>query len=70
MHWNLLLARIEFHLATDVLWTILSQEASAAIAGDGVFRKLKFESGIHRVQVLVTTSQIYMSTTKSTFGNH
>ncbi|KAL2661088.1 hypothetical protein AAZV13_03G182400 [Glycine max] len=57
MHWNLLLARIEFHLATDVLWTILSQEASAAIAGDGVFRKLKFESGIHRVQRVPVTEK-------------
>lgn len=27
------------------------QEASAAIAGADVFGKLKFESGIHRVQV-------------------
>lgn len=29
------------------------QEASAAISGAGVFGKLKFESGIHRVQVLL-----------------
>jgi len=51
-------SRIEYHPAIDVVWTILSQEASAAIAGVGVYGKLKFESGIHRVQVLVTTSQI------------
>lgn len=50
--------RVEFHPAIDVVWTILSQEASAAIAGVGVYGKLKFESGIHRVQVLVTASQI------------
>ena len=29
------------------------QEASAAISGAGVYGKLKFESGIHRVQVLL-----------------
>lgn len=51
-------SRVEFHPAIDVVWTILSQEASAAIAGAGVYGKLKFESGIHRVQVLVTTPQI------------
>ncbi len=27
------------------------QEASASITGDGVYGKLKFESGVHRVQV-------------------
>ncbi|KAG5044162.1 hypothetical protein AAZX31_03G203700 [Glycine max] len=33
------------------------KEASAAIAGDGVFRKLKFESGIHRVQRVPVTEK-------------
>lgn len=53
-------SRSEFYLAIDVLfgWTSLSQEASASIAGVGVFGKLKFESGIHRVQVLATASHI------------
>lgn len=35
------------------------QEASAAISGVGVYGKLKFESGIHRVQVAV--SRFYLS---------
>ncbi|KAL5169888.1 Peptide chain release factor 1 [Glycine soja] len=48
---------IEFHLAIDVLWTILSQEASAAIARGSVFGKLKFESGIHRVQRIPVTEK-------------
>lgn len=30
---------------------VLMQEASASITGDGVYGKLKFESGVHRVQV-------------------
>lgn len=30
------------------------QEASAAISGAAVYGKLKFESGIHRVQVFVS----------------
>lgn len=32
-----------------------NQEASAAISGAGVYGKLKFESGIHRVQVSFLT---------------
>lgn len=32
--------------------TCKCQEASGAISGSGVYGKLKFESGIHRVQVL------------------
>jgi len=51
-------SRTEFHPTIDFVWSMLSQEASAAIAGVGVYGKLKFESGIHLVQVLVTTSQI------------
>ncbi|XP_015968826.1 peptide chain release factor 1, mitochondrial isoform X1 [Arachis duranensis] len=34
------------------------KEASAAIAGDGAFGKLKFESGIHRVQRVPVTEKL------------
>lgn len=42
------------------------QEASAAISGADVYGKLKFESGIHRVQVLshLPNSQ-YMADTRN-----
>jgi protein subunit release factor A len=53
-----------------VFWFSLSQEASAAIVGVGVFGKLKFESGIHRVQVFDTASHIkYMNISLSTISN-
>lgn len=39
------------------------KEATAAILGVGVFGKLKFESGIHRVQVIVTASHIKSTNT-------
>lgn len=38
--------------------TFSCQEASAAISGVGVYGKLKFESGIHRVQVALPTIPI------------
>lgn len=51
------------------VWFSLSQEASAAIVGVGVFGKLKFESGIHRVQVFVAASHIkFMYTFLSTIS--
>jgi protein subunit release factor A len=34
-----------------VLSMMVMQEASASITGHGVYGKLKFESGVHRVQV-------------------
>lgn len=40
-----------FSLSTSFV-TCKCQEASGAISGSGVYGKLKFESGIHRVQVL------------------
>lgn len=41
-----------------MVFTSLSQEASAAIVGVGVFGKLKFESGIHRVQRVPVTEKM------------
>lgn len=42
----------DMHLVDSVRFMcLLLQEASGAISGDGAFGKLKFESGIHRVQV-------------------
>lgn len=47
------LANFNFFFEVNILYIYRrsSQEAIAAISGAGVYGKLKFESGIHRVQV-------------------
>ena len=49
----------EHKLHVQILyWLYLAlQEASASISGEGAYGHLKFESGVHRVQVLLSHHQ-------------